>query len=115
MATSCVSTAAAYARVRPHATARPDLRALVRSNDLARWRAELVNDFERPIFERYPEIQTVKEELLEAGAGYAAMSGSAIFGVFEEERHAGAAAWRKGHRVWHSEAEEVNRDEPGES
>ncbi len=58
MATSCVSTAAAYARVRPHATARPDLRALVRSNDLARWRAELVNDFERPIFEWYPEIQT---------------------------------------------------------
>ena len=105
MATSCVSTAAAYARVRPHATDRPDLRALVCHNDLARWRAELVNDFERPIFERYPEIQTVKEELLEAGAGYAAMSGSgsAVFGVFEDEEKATAAAEaarRKGHRVW---------------
>ncbi len=89
----------------PHATARPDLRALVRSNDLARWRAELVNDFERPIFERYPEIQTIKEELLEAGAGYAAMSGSgsAVFGVFEDEDKATAAAEdarRQGHRVW---------------
>jgi len=100
-----VSTAAAYARVRPHATDRPDLRALVRSNDLARWRAELVNDFEKPIFERYPEIQTIKEELLEAGAGYAAMSGSgsAVFGVFEDEDKATAAAEdarRQGRRVW---------------
>ena len=59
--------------------------------------------------------QTIKEELLEAGAGYAAMSGSAVFGVFEEERHAGVTAWRKGHRVWHSKAEEVNGDEPGDS
>ena len=100
-----VSTAAAYARVRPHATARPALRALVASNDLARWRAELVNDFEKPIFEEYPEIQTVKEALLEAGAGYAAMSGSgsAVFGVFEGEAQAVAeAARRKGHRVWQS-------------
>ena len=105
MATSCVSTAAAYARVRPHATGRPDLRALVASNDLACWRAELVNDFERPIFEEYPEIQTVKEALLEAGAGYAAISGSgsAVFGVFEGEAQAAAeAARRKGHRVWQS-------------
>ena len=72
---------------------------------MARWRAALVNDFEKPIFEQYPAIRTVKEDLLEAGAGYAAMSGSgsAVFGVFETEEQAGAAAEaarRKGHRVW---------------
>ena len=100
-----VSTAEAYARIHPHDADRPDLRTLVASNDLARWRAELVNDFEKPIFEYYPQIRTVKEALLEAGAGYAAMSGSgsAVFGVFEEEDAAPAAAEearRQGHRVW---------------
>ncbi len=79
-----------------------------------------MNDFEKPIFEEYPEIQTVKEALLEAGADYAAMSGSgsAVFGVFEDEDKATAAAERarrQGNRVWHSEAEQVNGDEPGDS
>ena len=100
-----VSTASAFARIRPHDTHRPDLRALVASNDLARWRTDLVNDFEAPIFETYPLIRTVKETLLEAGAGYAAMSGSgsAVFGVFEEEEQACAAAEaarQAEHRVW---------------
>ena len=101
----CVSTAEAYARVCPHATGRPDLRTLVLSNDLARWRTALVNDFEKPVFEVVPAIRAVKEDLLEAGAGYAAMSGSgsAVFGVFEDEDKATAAAEgarRQGHRVW---------------
>jgi 4-diphosphocytidyl-2-C-methyl-D-erythritol kinase len=102
-----VSTAAAFARIRPDDAQRPDLRALVRSNDLARWRAELVNDFERPIFEAYPAIRTAKEVLLEAGAGYASMSGSgsAVFGVFEKDgqaARAAASAWQEGCRVWSS-------------
>ena len=100
-----VSTGGAYARIRPRATGRPDLPALVASSDLARWRAELVNDFEAPIFAAYPEIGLVKEALLEAGAGYAAMSGSgaAVFGVFEAEdpaRMAAEAARREGYTVW---------------
>ena len=103
-----VSTASAFARIRPHDAHRPDLRALVTSNDLARWRTHLVNDFEAPIFETYPLIRTVKESLLEAGAGYAAMSGSgsAVFGVFEAEQQARAAAERArqaGHQVWWGE------------
>ena len=104
-----VSTAAAFARIRPHDTHRPDLRALVASNDLARWRTTLVNDFEEPIFEAYPIIRTLKERLLEAGADYAAMSGSgsAVFGVFEDEAQAVAAAEaarQAGHRVWWGKA-----------
>lgn len=100
-----VSTAAAYARVRPRAAPRPDLRTVVVSNDLARWRAELVNDFEEPIFEMFPAIRAVKEDLLEAGAAYAAMSGSgsAVFGVFEDGDTATAAAEgarRQGNSVW---------------
>ncbi len=102
-----VATAAAYRLVRPRATERPDLRTLVASNDLARWRAALVNDFEDPVFAAYPSVRAVKALLLEAGAGYAALSGSgaAVFGVFEAQAQvlaAAAAARRAGHRVWHS-------------
>lgn len=100
-----VSTAEAYARVRPHAVERPDLRTLVASNDLGRWRAALVNDFEAPVFAAYPAVRGVKTALLEAGAAYAALSGSgsAVFGVFEETTRAEAAAAavrRDGHAVW---------------
>jgi 4-diphosphocytidyl-2-C-methyl-D-erythritol kinase len=89
-----VSTADAYRRVRPDADHRPDLRALVASNDLARWRQHLVNDFEPSVCAAYPVIFDAKSRLLDAGAGYAALSGSgsAVIGVFEEAALAEAAA-----------------------
>ena len=89
-----IGTAEAYGLVRPDDQARPDLRAVVRSNDLDRWRRELVNDFEAPIFARYPTIRGAKRRLLDTGAGYAALSGSgaAVFGVFERADEAEAAA-----------------------
>ena len=101
-----VSTAEAYRRVHPQATGRPDLSAIVASNDLARWRAGLVNDFEVPVFKVHPEVYEVKLMLLKAGAGYASLSGSgaAVYGVFDEEKDALEAvhfAQRGGHRVWH--------------
>lgn len=106
-----VSTAAAYALVRPSGDGRPDLRAVVRSNDLARWRRELVNDFEEPVLAGHPAIGRAKQRLLDAGAGYAALSGSgaAVFGVFErgEEARAAAAeaeAMSRGARAWTSAA-----------
>lgn len=100
-----VGTAEAYGLVQPDDRDRADLVALVRSNDLERWRLELVNDFEVPILARHPEIGRAKRLLEEAGAGYAALSGSgaAVFGVFEREDEARAAAEeaeRRGLRVW---------------
>jgi len=100
-----VSTANAYALVAPRDDHRPDLRAVVRSNDLERWRHELVNDFEAPILAMHPEIHAARQLLLDAGAGYVAMSGSgaAVYGVFERDEAAqniaeatrarGAQAW----------------------
>lgn len=89
-----VSTAAAYALVRPNDQGRPDQCAVVQSNDLERWRRELVNDFEQPVLARHPEIRDARQRLLNAGAGYAALSGSgaAVFGVFERNKDARAAA-----------------------
>lgn len=100
-----VSTAEAYGLVRPNDRARPDLGAIVRSNDLEWWRRELVNDFEAPVAARHPEIRAARQRLQEAGAGFVAMSGSgaAVFGVFEQAedaRRAAEAAEESGHRAW---------------
>jgi 4-diphosphocytidyl-2-C-methyl-D-erythritol kinase len=48
------------------------------------WKNKLVNDFERPVFEQYPAIKSVKENLYKLGAVYASMSGSGsvVFGLF---------------------------------
>lgn len=99
-----VSTAEAYHRVQPHEADRPDLAALVRSNDLARWRAELVNDFAPVVFSEHPEIEAARDLLADAGADYTALTGSggAVVGVFEDEGAATAAAEaarQSGHRV----------------
>ena len=97
-----VSTAAAYRAIRPHDVNRPDLRALVASNNLAAWRAALVNDFEAPIFDQFPLIATVKTALYDAGAAYAAMSGSgaAVFGVFAHPNDAAQAALQFRQNNW---------------
>lgn len=51
---------------------------------LDHWREHLVNDLEGPVFQLYPELATVKDDLYAQGAVYAAMSGSgsAFFGLF---------------------------------
>ncbi len=48
------------------------------------WKDAIKNDFEKNIFARYPEIETIKQELYKLGAIYASMSGSgsAVFGIF---------------------------------
>ncbi len=46
----------------------------------------LFNRFEAVLFPRYPELETIKERLLEAGAAGASLSGSgsALFGIFRD-------------------------------
>ena len=113
-----VATAEAYRLVTPDDRDRPDLGEVVRSNDLARWRRDLVNDFEAPILARSPAIREAKARLIEGGAGYAALSGSgaAVFGVFEraEEATAASEALREGGcRVWVESKDEVQRTKGG--
>lgn len=54
-------------------------------NDILEWRHLLRNDFEGPVFEQYPAIRGIRDELYRLGAVYAAMSGSgsAVYGIFE--------------------------------
>ena len=50
------------------------------------WKGQLQNDFEPALFKKHPALAKIKEDLYEAGALYAAMSGSGstLFGIFEK-------------------------------
>ncbi|HAX50022.1 MAG TPA: 4-(cytidine 5'-diphospho)-2-C-methyl-D-erythritol kinase [Ignavibacteria bacterium] len=47
--------------------------------------ALMINDFERVVFKKYPEIEKIKYDMLALGAEYALMSGSGstVYGVFK--------------------------------
>jgi 4-diphosphocytidyl-2-C-methyl-D-erythritol kinase len=49
------------------------------------WAASLRNDLEAPVVRHHPAIARIRQSLLDAGANFAAMSGSgsAVFGLFE--------------------------------
>ena len=80
-----VSTRDAYAATVPKTPAKC-CRDIVRQ-PIETWKDELVNDFEAPIFAMHPELAAIKQSLYDAGAVYAAMSGSgsALFGIFREQ------------------------------
>jgi 4-diphosphocytidyl-2-C-methyl-D-erythritol kinase len=68
----------------------PSLEGMARSATARR------NQFEASVFRRRPELAVIREQLLLAGAGTAAMSGSGstMFGVFESRERARQAAFR---------------------
>ena len=78
-----ISTKDAYAQVTP---TKPTLsiKEIVQL-PLSEWRTLLVNDFEKSVFAKYPEMQSIKEKLYDIGAEYASMSGSGstFFGIFK--------------------------------
>ena len=55
--------------------------------DLSRHGDIISNDFERTVFPAHPELAAIKQRLLDAGAYYAAMSGSGstVFALFEDD------------------------------
>lgn len=83
-----VSTKEAYEGVAPD----DDRRSLkeILEEPIESWKENLVNDFEKSVFLKYPELADIKKDLYEHGAVYAAMtgSGSTLFGIFESELQA---------------------------
>ncbi|MFZ4521584.1 MAG: 4-(cytidine 5'-diphospho)-2-C-methyl-D-erythritol kinase [Bacteroidales bacterium] len=79
-----VSTADAYSMVVP-AVHTPSIREVIQL-PVDVWKDLLVNDFEKPVFAKFPVIGHIKQELYDAGAVYASMSGSgsALYGLFAD-------------------------------
>lgn len=82
-----VSTKEAYSHIRPHKPETPVTTII--NHPVEAWKGALGNDFEDGIFAIHPEIADIKEKLYEAGATYAAMSGSgsSVFGIFRSPLH----------------------------
>lgn len=80
-----VSTKEAYSRI----SARQPKQSIkeIINLPITEWRYNLFNDFETPVFDKYPEIKEIKQTLYECGALYASMSGSgsSVYGFFKEK------------------------------
>jgi 4-diphosphocytidyl-2-C-methyl-D-erythritol kinase len=80
-----VNTKEAYAMITPR---HPELslKEIVKK-PVTEWRGLMKNDFESPVFKKYPEICRIKQQLYDLGAVYASMSGSgsSVYGFFHSE------------------------------
>jgi 4-diphosphocytidyl-2-C-methyl-D-erythritol kinase len=77
-----VSTREAFSKVTPRRAVLSPREVVQRP--VEEWRELLHNDFETSVFAIHPEIGKVKQQLYDAGAVYASMSGSgsSLFGLF---------------------------------
>ena len=82
-----ISTMEAYANIIPKI---PPMRIkdILAKFSLPDWKEVLNNDFEKPLFKKYPILDEIKNKLYREGAIYAAMtgSGSCMFGIFDHEK-----------------------------
>ncbi|MFM6954840.1 MAG: 4-(cytidine 5'-diphospho)-2-C-methyl-D-erythritol kinase [Sphingobacteriaceae bacterium] len=78
-----ISTAEAYRGVKPAMPTFSLLESI--QKPVSEWKKFIVNDFEKHLFEAYPQLRALKSSLYEAGALYASMtgSGSSVYGIFE--------------------------------
>ena len=81
-----VSTSWAFANIQPTIPSK-SIQQII-TQPIHTWKNELVNDFEKPVFQQHTSIYSIKNEMYKMGALYAAMSGSGstIFGIFEKEK-----------------------------
>ncbi len=79
-----VSTPMAYSKVIPSIPA-ISLKNIIQK-PVDQWKEFMINDFEESVFNIFPVIGEIKENLYNAGAVYASMSGSgsSVFGIFTE-------------------------------
>ncbi|MBD2699622.1 4-(cytidine 5'-diphospho)-2-C-methyl-D-erythritol kinase [Spirosoma sp. BT702] len=77
-----ISTAEAYAGVKPHQPEQALLDQL--QAPITSWRNTIHNDFEDSLFPKYPILRQIKDQLYKIGAVYTSMSGSGstVYGIF---------------------------------
>jgi 4-diphosphocytidyl-2-C-methyl-D-erythritol kinase len=79
-----INTALAFSQISPKQPNK-SVREII-SQPIETWKQELTNDFELPVFAKYPEIKEIKEILYKQGAVYASLSGSGstVYGLFKD-------------------------------
>jgi 4-diphosphocytidyl-2-C-methyl-D-erythritol kinase len=94
-----VSTAWAFGELHPHSKSQSI--AEIITQPIEHWKNILVNDFETPIFKAHPLLANIKEQLYEAGAIYASMSGSgsSLFGIFSKKHSFTASTFNTDLRI----------------
>ena len=80
-----INTAWAFSKIQP-ADNRSSIADIIRL-PASEWKAQLTNDFEPVVFEQYPEIKKIKQDMYAAGAVFASLSGSGstVFGLFAKD------------------------------
>ena len=80
-----VNTGWAFAQLTPHQPQKSVFEII--QQPIQTWKEELINDFEKPIFEAHPILQYIKNTMYQQGAIYASMSGSGstMFGIFNKD------------------------------
>ena len=80
-----VPTKEAYAGVTPEET---EIELISRlSKGIDKWQESIFNGFEHSVISSHPEIQAIKQCMMEMGAIYTAMSGSgsSVYGIFNDD------------------------------
>lgn len=78
-----ISTKEAYAGISPESSGQY-LWELINADERS-WRSVIKNDFEKVVYEKYPQLQQLKEQLYSSGALYASLSGtgSCLYGIYK--------------------------------
>ena len=81
-----VSTSWAFENVKPQTPVK-SLFTLLKTDfeNIASLKKIITNDFEKTVFEKYPEIHSIKKDIIETGAEFALMTGtgSTVFGIYK--------------------------------
>ncbi len=92
-----MSTKEAYSIIKP--TNRSNIISIIESS-INDWNKTLINDFEEIVFEKFPQLNSIKSVLYEAGAFYASLtgSGSGIYALSEKQLNINHL--KKDYAVW---------------
>jgi len=80
-----ISTSQAFSKIKPSLPLK-SLRQIIQQ-PMITWKNDLVNDFEKSIFNQFSGIEAIKNKLYDSGATYASMSGSGstVYGIYEKK------------------------------
>jgi 4-diphosphocytidyl-2-C-methyl-D-erythritol kinase len=82
-----ISTRDAFSHLTPTPPAKP-IKNII-AQPVSTWKEELINDFEKSVFNLHSVIKAIKDEMYAKGAMYASMTGtgSTVYGIFDSEVH----------------------------